>query len=209
MLLSKAVQHTGDVGTGCSLHPCSSLSVWLHPSPTCTSTLLALVQRTVPMYSLLLLPGSCPCVCPSASLSVCVCVCGADKVLCLAGQGSGGYEELLQHFDQAYVQFGALKVIGKDNRQTLEAFRPKYVFFTFIGDKVSVLQRAKVSVQRGAAEKIFNGYSTRLDVPGNLSNFTRLEISKELLKCGGAHTPSHYIFGPGDEVEVKNLEQMS
>jgi 2-hydroxy-3-keto-5-methylthiopentenyl-1-phosphate phosphatase len=52
--------------------------------------------------------------------------------------------------------FGALKVIGKDNRQTLEAFRPKYVFFTYIGDKVSVLQRAKVSVQRGAAEKIFN-----------------------------------------------------
>ena len=138
--------------------------------------------------------------------------CGAvlsDKVLALAGQGSGGYEELLQHFDQSYVMFGALKVIGKDNRQTLEAFRPKYVFFTFIGDKVSVLQRAKVSVQRGAAEKIFNGYSTRLDVPGNLSNFTRLEISKELLKCGGAHTPSHYIFGPGDEVEVKNLEQMS
>ena len=131
------------------------------------------------------------------------------KVLKLDGQGTGGYEELLTHFDQSYVQFGALKVIGKDNRQTLEAFRPKYVFFTFIGDKVSVLQRAKVSVQRGAAEKIFNGYSTRLDVSGNLATFTRLEICKELLKCGGAHTPSHYIFGPGDEVEVKNLEQMS
>ena len=131
---------------------------------------------------------------------------GADKVLRLAGQGSGGYEELLTHFDQAFVMFGALKVIGKDNRQTLEAFRPKYVFFTYIGDKVSVLQRAKVSVQRGAAEKIFNGYSTRLDVNGNLANFTRLEIAKELLKCGGAHTPSHYIFGPGDELEVATME---
>jgi len=131
-----------------------------------------------------------------------------NKVLRLAGQGSGGYNELLTHFDQNFVMFGALKVIGKDNRQTLEAFRPKYVFFTYIGDKVSVLQRAKVSVQRGAAEKIFNGYSTRLDVNGNLANFTRLEICKELLKCGGAHTPSHYIFGPGDEVEVKTMEEM-
>jgi len=130
-----------------------------------------------------------------------------SKILKLAGQGSGGYNELIQHFDQSYVMFGALKVIGKDNRQTLEAFRPKYVFFTYIGDKVSVLQRAKVSVQRGAAEKIFNGYSTRLDVNGNLANFTRLEISKELLKCGGAHTPTHYIFGPGDEVEVATMEQ--
>lgn len=79
-----------------------------------------------------------------------------DKKLSLAGQGSGGYNELIEKFDQNAVMFGALKVIGKDNRQTLEAFRPKYVFFTFIGDKVSVLQRAKVSVQRGAAEKIFN-----------------------------------------------------
>jgi len=131
-----------------------------------------------------------------------------NKILSLAGQGSGGYNELISHFDQSYVMFGALKVIGKDNRQTLEAFRPKYVFFTYIGDKVSVLQRAKVSVQRGAAEKIFNGYSTRLDVNGNLANFTRLEICKELLKCGGAHTPSHYIFGPGDEVEVKTMEEM-
>ena len=132
-----------------------------------------------------------------------VCV---DKVLKLSGQGAGGYNELLTAFDQSYVMFGALKVIGKDNRQTLEAFRPKYVFFTYIGDKVSVLQRAKVSVQRGAAEKIFNGYSTRLDVNGNLANFTRLEICKELLKCGGAHTPTHYIFGPGDEVEVATME---
>ena len=128
------------------------------------------------------------------------------KVLSLAGQGSGGYNELITQFDQNYVMFGALKVIGKDDRQTLEALRPKYVFFTFIGDKVTVLQRAKVSVQRGAPEKIFNGYSTRLDVNGNLHNFTREEISKELLKCGGAHTPSHYVFGPGDEIEVSSLK---
>jgi len=128
-----------------------------------------------------------------------------NNVLSLAGQGNGGYEELKSKFDQDYVMFGALKVIGKDNRQTLEALRPKYVFFTFIGDNVSVLQRAKVSVQRGAPEKIFNGYSTRLDVNGNLANFTREEISKELLKCGGAHTPSHYVFGPGDELDVATL----
>lgn len=125
-----------------------------------------------------------------------------SKKLVLAGAGKGGYNELIEQFDQNFVMFGALKVIGKDDRQTLEALRPKYVFFTFIGDKVSVMQRAKVSVQRGAAEKIFNGYSTRLDVPGNLSNFHRKEIARELLKCGGAHTPSHYVFGPGDELEV-------
>lgn len=128
-----------------------------------------------------------------------------DKVLSVAGTGQGGYEELVTNFDQGFVMFGALKVIGKDVRKTLEAHRPKYVFFTFIGDQVSVLQRAKVSVQRGAAEKIFNGYSTRLDVSGDLATFTRESIAKELLKCGGAHMPTHYVFGPGDELEVATI----
>lgn len=128
-----------------------------------------------------------------------------EKTLSVHGTGSGGYEELVPHFDQGFVMFGALKVIGKDVRKTLEAHRPKYVFFTFIGDQVSVLQRAKVSVQRGAAERIFNGYSTRLDVNGDLSNFTRESIAKELLKCGGAHMPTHYVFGPRDEIEVSTL----
>jgi hypothetical protein len=130
-----------------------------------------------------------------------------DKVLSVAGQGNGGYNELTQSFDQNYVMFGALKVIGKDVRKTLEALRPKYVFFTFIGDNVSVLQRAKVSVQRGAAEKIFNGYATRLDISGDLSNFSRVIIAKELLKCGGAHMPTHYVFGPDDELEVSALNE--
>jgi len=128
-----------------------------------------------------------------------------EKVLSVAAQGTGGYTELCQGFDQNYVMFGCLKVIGKDVRKTLEAHRPKYVFFTFIGDNVSVLQKAKVSVQRGAAEKIFNGYSTRLDVNGDLANFTREVLAKELLKCGGAHMPTHYVFGPSDELEVSSL----
>jgi len=128
-----------------------------------------------------------------------------DKVLSVSAQGTGGYNELINAFDQGYVMFGCIKVIGKDVRKTLEAHRPKFVFFTYIGDNVSVLQRAKVSVQRQAPEKIFNGYATRLDVNGDLANFTREIIAAELLKCGGAHMPTHYVFGPEDELEVASL----
>lgn len=125
-----------------------------------------------------------------------------NGVVTLSGTGTGGYEELVQKFDQKKVMFGALKVIGKDVRQSVESLRPKFIFFTFIGDEVPVLQRAKVSVQRPDVEKIFNGYSVRMDVSGNLANFTKDEIQKELLKCGGAHAPTHYVFGPNDEVTV-------
>jgi len=132
---------------------------------------------------------------------------GSPPKLVVAGQGSGGYEELRSKFDQTKIQFGGLRVIGKDNRETLEALRNKYVFFTFIGDKVSVLQRAKVSVQRSYAEKIFNGYAIRLDISGGDLDtaFSKNTIGKELLRCGGAHKPSHYVFGPNDEILVNDL----
>jgi len=130
---------------------------------------------------------------------------GADKKVSVTGTGTGGYKELIAAFDPALVQFGVLRVIGKDNRQTLEAMRTKFVFFTYIGDKVSVLNKARVSVQRPSVEKIFNGYATRIDVSSDLQTFTREAIAKELLKCGGAHTPSHYVYGPDDELAVASL----
>jgi hypothetical protein len=78
---------------------------------------------------------------------------------------------------------------------------------SYIGEGVSVIQRARVSVQRPDIEKVFNGYALRMDISGNnLSTFSREEIVKELLRCGGAHSPTHYVFGPSDEVEVASSQ---
>ena len=42
---------------------------------------------------------------------------------------------------------------------------------------------------------------------GNMSTFSKAEIAKELLRCGGAHAPTHYVFGPSDELEVNPSPQ--
>jgi len=123
------------------------------------------------------------------------------KTLSLSGVGSGGYSELVGQFDPSKVHFGALKIVGKDVRKNVESLRNKFAFFTYIGDDVSVIQKAKVSVLRPFAEKIFTGYHVRFDLSGNLANFTKEAIVSELLRSGGAHTPTHYVFGPGDEIE--------
>jgi len=131
-----------------------------------------------------------------------------NGVVTLAASGQGGFDELVQNFKQDKVMFGVLKVLGKDVRKSVESIRPKFIFFSFIGENVPVLQRARVSVQRPDVEKIFNGYSVRMDISGgNLSTFTKDEIAKELLRCGGAHAPTHYVFGPNDELEVNPSPQ--
>jgi hypothetical protein len=120
----------------------------------------------------------------------------SEGVVTLAGSGEGGFDQLVQAFDQKQVMFGVLKVLGKDVRKSVESIRPKFIFFSFIGEEVPVLQRARVSVQRPDVEKIFNGYAVRMDISGgNMSTFSKAEIAKELLRCGGAHAPTHYVFG--------------
>jgi len=97
-------------------------------------------------------------------------MCGwcAEGVVTLAGSGSGGFDELVKGFDQKQVMFGVLKVLGKDVRKSVESIRPKFIFFTFIGADVPVLQRARVSVQRPDVEKLFNGYAVRMDISGGV-----------------------------------------
>lgn len=178
---------------------------------------------------------------------MCVVDC-SDGVVTLVGSGQGGFEELVKGFEQKQVMFGVLKVLGKDVRKSVESIRPKFIFFTFIGEEVPVLQRARVSVQRPDIEKVFNGYAVRMDISGsNLSTFSKAEIAKELLRwsitrqqidiyeecgqlsayvirvqcltsiclcfsrflffSGGAHAPTHYVFGPSDELEVNPSPQ--
>jgi hypothetical protein len=42
---------------------------------------------------------------------------------------------------------------------------------------------------------VLQGYAVRIDISGaNLDLFNKAELAKELLKCGGAHAPTHYVF---------------
>lgn len=45
----------------------------------------------------------------------------------------------------------------------MESIRPKFIFFSFIGEQVPVLQRARVSVQRADIEKVFNVRENKSD----------------------------------------------
>ena len=123
---------------------------------------------------------------------------GSRSDLELVGSGNGGFDEMKGHLDDARVMFGIIKVVGVDDKETTTSRRAKYVFITFIGERVSVLVKARVSVQKGQITPNFHGVQAYLDF-GSKDEFTMEVIGQKLAGCGGAHKPTFYEFGPGQK----------
>jgi len=120
----------------------------------------------------------------------------------LVGKGTGGFKELKTNLDEDRVLFGGFKVLGEDRQPNLTAHRLKAIFFTFIGSKVGPLQKGKVTFQSQAIVPVATGLAASI----SLNSSTTIEdIGSTLLRSGGAHKPTHYVFGGDEEVEVSSL----
>ena len=151
----------------------------------------------------------CMCVYVCAYLYVRTCVCCRSRVLwgfdstnsklvTKFASGPGGLLELSRHLPDDRVLFGALRVIGVDARENVTSRRPKFVALTYIGRGLSVIQRGAVSVQRVEVQRHMPGFTLAFDF-SDAQELTQEAMAKRLLACGGAHKPTHYDFGPGQE----------
>lgn len=123
--------------------------------------------------------------------------------LVLKATGTGGLPELRSTLEgqEESVLFGGFQVIGVDDRGSTTSKRYKYIALTFVGSKVSVLKKAKVSVQRTEVQKKMKGFTAAFDF-NDPAELTPEEISKILLKSGGAHKPNSYDFGGGETLPL-------
>jgi len=124
--------------------------------------------------------------------------------LAVAGVGQGGMAELASKLSSDQIQVGAFRVVGVDNRETTVSRRPKFIWFTSIGSGVSVLKKARVSVQKPDLAKFFSSAQFNVEISG-AEQLTKLEIGKKLLSSGGAHKPTHYEFAPGDLIAIADI----
>ena len=69
---------------------------------------------------------------------------GNSKIV-VKGSGSGGLDELKGSLEDDQVNYGYLRVTSGDS----ESKRSKFVFISWVGEKVGPLKRAKVSVSQG------------------------------------------------------------
>jgi len=125
-----------------------------------------------------------------------------SKTLKNTGSGSGGLEELKKQLDDSKVIFGCFQVFGVDQQENLSSKRSKLVWFTWVGSKVGVLAKARVSVQRPEIATVFPGAALALEL-SNVDEMNSKAISTALLKSGGAHKPTYYDFGGGEQYKLE------
>jgi hypothetical protein len=124
----------------------------------------------------------------------------------VVGTGTGGLNELAATFAEDRVCFALLRVIAADVQENVTSNREKYVYISWIGPKVGVMQRAKVGMQSKVVQNFFTGISLAVVVDASTAGDITMEaIAKRLLACGGAHKPTKYVFGPGQEYSLLDL----
>jgi hypothetical protein len=73
-----------------------------------------------------------------------------NNTLTLAGRGSGGLAELVNHFEEGERSYAYLKVKWGDDLST----REKFVLITWVGEKVPPLKKARVSTDKAFVKEV-------------------------------------------------------
>jgi len=128
---------------------------------------------------------------------------GKSNKLEVVATGTEGLSALAAALTDDRVMFCLLRAIGADVQANVTSNREKFCYISWIGPKVGVMQRAKVGMQSKAVQAYFVGVSLVISVDASTQADLELEVlAKRLLACGGAHKPTKYVFGPGQEYSL-------
>jgi len=123
----------------------------------------------------------------------------------ITGVASGvGLDEFVSTFDESKILWGVLKVFGVDQQDNVTSKRVKYVQVNWVGPRVPAKQRSQALSGKAAVTNLLKGMTLNLDC-NDKSDLSTVVIGQALLKCGGAHKPTHYDFGNGVTVSLAEL----
>eukprot|EP01110_Echinostelium_bisporum_P013258 TRINITY_DN8702_c0_g1_i1.p1 TRINITY_DN8702_c0_g1~~TRINITY_DN8702_c0_g1_i1.p1 ORF type:complete len:145 (+),score=76.54 TRINITY_DN8702_c0_g1_i1:63-497(+) len=103
------------------------------------------------------------------------------NAIVVIGKGSGDVEEMKGVLAEDQVAYGYLRVISGDN----ESKRAKFVFVSWVGERVSPLKRAKVSVHKANIKSIIQSFAVEVHAE-NAGELNESEIMTKVRKSGGA-----------------------
>jgi hypothetical protein len=101
------------------------------------------------------------------------------------------------------IVFVTLKVWGVDERESVTSTRDKIVQITFVGENVSPMKRTGALSMKPQIEELIG--SCACTIAATEGDVTMLDVGKSLLASGGAHKPSFYAFGNGEQIVVADL----
>ncbi|XP_063441054.1 coactosin-like protein [Mytilus trossulus] len=92
------------------------------------------------------------------------------------------FEQFREKFTDEARLFGYLKVISGDELSK----RSKFVFITWIGPKVSVLKKAKMSADKGVVKEVLRNFAIE-ELFTDRSEVKEESIKSKVAKAGGAN----------------------
>jgi len=116
-------------------------------------------------------------------------------------RGNGGLKELQVYLKNkdTEVYFGLLRVNSVDKNKSKRA---KFVHIRFIGTKVPVMKKAKLTPSLGKIGQEFPVKHLTFDLNEELVHFDANNLLKEFLRVGGGEKTEKYEFGPGQNMEM-------
>ncbi|KAJ2498112.1 hypothetical protein GGH96_004593 [Coemansia sp. RSA 1972] len=106
-----------------------------------------------------------------------------SNTLKVGHKGTGGIDELKKHLKEDEAAFGFVRVSMSNDELSQ---RTKYVLISWIGQQLSYMRRARLSVQKSDVTKVLRYFS--IEVPA--SEYAELDaddILVQLKKAGGAN----------------------
>jgi len=109
--------------------------------------------------------------------------------------GQDGLKELTNVLKSSSgdLLFGLLRVNTNDKGGS--SSRGKFIYIRFVGNKVGIMQKAKLTPKVGKIGEAFPVKHLTYDLTDDLNNFTIETLSKEIVRVGGVH--ESFDFGPG------------
>jgi len=105
---------------------------------------------------------------------------GNNKIVKKAS-GTGTLDELKGSLEDDQVQYGYLRVTSGDS----ESKRAKFVFISWVGEKVGPLKRAKVSVHKAGVKSIIQSFAIEVHAEKQ-EELVEEDILARVRKAGGA-----------------------
>ncbi|KAJ5076951.1 coactosin [Anaeramoeba ignava] len=105
---------------------------------------------------------------------------GNSNKLIVKATGEGGIPEFLDQLEDDIVAYVYLRVIAVDDQSR----RPKFVLITWIGDKVKIMRKAKVSVHKSDVKRVIQQFAIEMQV-FDREDLDIDKIMKEIIKVGG------------------------
>lgn len=124
------------------------------------------------------------------------------KSLSLKSEGKGGVKDVVDALTDDAIQYVGVRISGVDRQGSVISQRSKFLYVTFVGSKVGVMQKALVGPFGKQIGRVFEGAQLCIaTLDGDRKIFDTSSLEKALRAAAGSHQVIGYDFTNSKSVD--------